>query len=141
MHDVNQLSDLLINLMRFSCKYFLEEIICCIVNFLRCVGWGDLAREEFSKLIDYFSDICECLRLNLGIVLIPQITDVFEGDTKFLLAQVRPLKDLLFEGLKLVGTAIRAALLVLDYRRNNMLLDIFQKSFDEGSAYFGDATA
>ena len=119
----------------------MEEIICCIVNFLRCVGWGDLAREEFSKLIDYFSDICECLRLNLGIGLIPQITDVFEGDTKFLLAQVRPLQDLLFEGLKLVGTAIRAALLVLDYRRNNMLLDIFQKSFDEGSAYFGDATA
>ena len=119
----------------------MEEIICCIVNFLRCVCWGDLAREEFSKLIDYFRDICECLRLNLGIGLIPQITDVFEGDTKFLLAQVRPLKDLLFEGLKLVGTAIRAALLVLDYRRNNMLLDIFQKSFDEGSAYFGDATA
>ena len=41
----NKLLNPFIDLMWLSCKYVLEILISCLVNFLSALGWGDLFRE------------------------------------------------------------------------------------------------
>lgn len=81
------------------------------------------------------------LRLDLGIRLIPEITQIFESDAQFLLAEVRPLKYLRLEHFQLVASELRLPLLMLSNRLNDVFFDVLQESFDERSADLGDTTA
>lgn len=68
---------------------------------------------------------------------------VLNGDAKLLLAQVRPLQHLLLKEFQLVRgglRSVRAAFLVLEDRRHDVLLDVLEESLDEGGANITDAS-
>jgi len=72
--------------VRFCRKDLLEVVICSIVNFLRVLSRLHLRGKELDSLDDHFFYAIQGIGINLWILLVLRILEVFKRNAELLFA-------------------------------------------------------